>query len=160
MGFKLCISYRSAKYFYLTVAEIYSKCYWYFKKYHFWKDDTWCHSTKCALRKTASIKMFPIKCHIFQIQYSPVNHPRRSCFVNRPPCVNFINILRTNFLYKCCFWQLFSCYMYVEKAAETTRLNVRPKWLDNSTFWTYIEAIYVDIKSLCPSALKTPVLAG
>ncbi len=33
------------------------------------------------------------------------------------PLVKFINILQTNFSL---FWQLFSSYVYVEKAAETT----------------------------------------
>jgi hypothetical protein len=39
------------------------------------------------------------------------------------PVVNFINILRTDFFVPTLFWQLFSSYMYVEKAAETTLLG-------------------------------------
>jgi hypothetical protein len=34
--------------------------------------------------------------------------------------VNFINILLANFLYEHCFGQLFSSYICIEKAAETT----------------------------------------
>jgi len=36
------------------------------------------------------------------------------------PGVNFINILQNKFFVQTSFWQLFSSYMYVEKAAETT----------------------------------------
>ncbi len=38
------------------------------------------------------------------------------------PCqgVNFINVKRMNFLYKCHFGSFFSSYLYVKKAAEMT----------------------------------------
>jgi len=48
-----------------------------------------------------------------QIQSNVIKIVSRTDFVT---CVvNFINILRTRML----FWQLFSSYIYVEKAAET-----------------------------------------
>ncbi len=36
------------------------------------------------------------------------------------PAVNFINVECENFLYERWFWQLFSSYMYVVKAAKMT----------------------------------------
>jgi len=34
--------------------------------------------------------------------------------------VNFINVIRKNFLYECHFGSFFSSYVYIENAAETT----------------------------------------
>jgi len=41
------------------------------------------------------------------------------CLKTNPPGVNFINILRTNFLYKRCFGSFFYVHVIREKAAKT-----------------------------------------
>ncbi len=47
-------------------------------------------------------------------------HAARKMLEKSTPVVNFINILHTNFVVQTLFRQLFSNYMYVEKAGKTT----------------------------------------
>jgi len=50
----------------------------------------------------------------------PLLHTLTETENGRIVCVNFINILRANFFVWTLFWQLFSSYMCIEKAARMT----------------------------------------
>ena len=45
--------------------------------------------------------------------------------LNLPPVVNFINVVRANFLYESLFWQLFQVTFWIWQKIHTKNLSVK-----------------------------------